>query len=140
MSWIGVKGRSKDEVLASLGLADTGREVEPYSALFSCTELPSGWFISCSGEFDYATAEKVGELSARGFAVACQLEEHVMYSGARAFNNGAALWSVVHDPDVDRHEVTVEGRAACGIRSDPRAPDPGARRGRRGRLHVRRSD
>jgi hypothetical protein len=38
-------------------------------------------------------------LSAQGPAVACAIEQHVMYQEARGYEAGAEVWRVTHDPD-----------------------------------------
>lgn len=101
-SWIGIQGAKKDAVLEALGLAATDRPVDPgcRQAPFSCAELPNGWLIIFSEDFDWADRERLLELSQFGLAVACQFEDKVeMESVASAARDGVELWRVYHKND-----------------------------------------
>jgi hypothetical protein len=122
ISWVAVKGVSKDAVLEALGLVDSG-DVEDPDDLPECawTELPGGWQIVAATEFDCAEPEYLAALSAGGLAIGFQISEVVMVSTAYGYEDGREVWSVVHDPDVDVDDIEVTGNPPAqlaGIRAE----------------------
>ena len=97
LSWIAVKGLDKAGVLDALGLAETPEDEEPFYSKEEVAELPSGWVIILSQDFMYPTPERLAALSAGGAALACSIDERVMYSVARGYADGKAVWSADHD-------------------------------------------
>jgi hypothetical protein len=104
LSWIAVKGPSKDAVLATLGLVEAPEVEEaneeadfPPAFDHSLAELPSGWIIILAKDFGYPTPKRMAALSEGGTAIACSIEEHVMCSVARCYADGQAVWSVDHN-------------------------------------------
>src|SRR5436190_15500886 len=97
-SWFAVQGWTREEALAELGL-EPGRElkrdewVERHLVL---GETPGGWLLFLHPELDGAFGKEFVTLSSRGEAVACSVEEHVMYMEARGYRDGAEVWRVVH--------------------------------------------
>lgn len=98
-SWVAVQGASRDEVLAQLGLEPSG-VTDRYPEFKVClAELPGDWLLIWY-DYDLKAAFKRGaELSVHGRAVACAVEEHVMFSEARGYDGGAETWRVTHDPE-----------------------------------------
>jgi len=120
-SWIGVQGAAKAAVLDGLGLVEVGGEVEPGSgrAAFGCGELPGGWVIVFSEDFEWADRERLLEASRLGLAIACQFEDKVeMTSVASVAQDGVELWRVFHKNDpYGRLDVSGEPPAEfAGIR------------------------
>jgi hypothetical protein len=109
ISWIGVKGRSKQDVLAELDLIDTGTPDPGNRAKFSCAELPGSWLIVYARDCDYASPKRIEALARGGFAMGCVIEDHVMYSSLRAFEGGSESWSVIHDAQKGLYDLTVQG-------------------------------
>jgi hypothetical protein len=109
VSWIGVQGRDKAEVLASLGLEDSGSEGDFLDSEFSLLEMPGGWTVFFSTNMMWATPEQVALASAGGEAVGCQMSEGIMYSGASGFENGVQKWSLVHYLEEEK-VLEVEGK------------------------------
>jgi hypothetical protein len=98
LSWIGIKGQDKAAVLAVLGLVEAPEDTEPYYVEHWMAELPSGWILVQAKDFMFPKPERMAALSAGGGqAVACSIEEHVMYSVARGYADGKAVWSIDHD-------------------------------------------
>ena len=96
-SWIALKGVDKAEALARLETVETGASAGLYEFEFSMAEMANGWLAILAPDFDYPTPELMGSLSVGGAAVACSIEEHVMCSVARGYEDGRAVWSVDHD-------------------------------------------
>ncbi len=104
LSWLAVKGLTKDAVLNTLGLVeapgdDEQNEEGVYPPAFdhSLAELPSGWIVILTKDFGYPTPKRMAAVSVGGTAIACSIEEHVMYSVARLYKDGKAVWSVDHN-------------------------------------------
>jgi hypothetical protein len=97
LSWIAVKGLDKVAVLDTLGLAEVPPDVEPFYPKQAVAELPSGWVIILAEDFMYPTPKRMAALSVGGMALACSIDERVMYSVARGYADGQAVWSVDHN-------------------------------------------
>jgi hypothetical protein len=109
ISWIAFRDTPKARVLEMLGVRDTG-EVDPaYEAFFSGAELPTGWFILWANDCEYASPERVKELSADSRVLACQVDEHTMKSRALCYERGAKLWDIWHDLQRSELDLTVSG-------------------------------
>ena len=85
LGWVAVHGADPQSVLAVLHLRGTGeREDIPESAV--------------TQRRDYSMdAELMKALSTGSEAIACFLEEHVMYSRAIAWEDGREVWSLTHE-------------------------------------------
>jgi hypothetical protein len=98
-SWFAVRGCARDEALGQLGF-ETGPEIGgdwPPRGRFAVGELPGGWLLLISPDLKDAFSDRFVALSAGRDAVACAVEEHVMYQEARGYRDGAEVWRVVHD-------------------------------------------
>jgi hypothetical protein len=111
-SWMAIQGGSRAEILSRLGLADSEGETFPGSRRvpFSCRQFPDDWLVVFSEKFDWATDKRLIDLSALGFAVACQFEDKVeMAASLSAARGGAVLWKVFHDNTMSVFRLDVEG-------------------------------
>ena len=109
-SWIAVKGMSKERALEQLGLVDTGEPVKEHSYVTSYAHMPAGWLAILTLDFEFPTHQRLAALSESGEAIGCGVEEHVMYSYARAYRDGKLSWSVEHDGgDEGTHHLKAEG-------------------------------
>ena len=109
ISWIAVEAHRKDEAVSVLGLKDTGAECEPWNTGFSWSKLSTGWVLIYSDDTEFAAPDRLKRLSATGRAVSCVVEEHVMFSEARGYENGAEQWRVTHDSDKGIYSLEVTG-------------------------------
>jgi hypothetical protein len=109
ISWVGFKNLSKAEVLKRSGFHDTGVHDEANEAPFSLAELPTGWVVLFSNDFDYGSSEHLIGLSSGAMVLSCQAEEHVMFSAAHCYANGQEAWSVSHDSQKGRYEISTRG-------------------------------
>src|SRR5437867_3174852 len=101
VSWLAVRGGTREAVLAALGLRGTGSFEEiPESALTGAA-LPSGWYIVVSNrEYPAFMEDKtLARLSSTAEVVTCFVEEHVMCSFASQWRGSRMLWSVIHTAD-----------------------------------------
>jgi hypothetical protein len=99
VSWICARGVDRAAAFEALGLVETGEPADIWEAPFSYAERPDGWLTISTTNADWLLPQKVKALSSGGLAVGCFLEEHVMYSGACAYEHGARLWWLTHEPD-----------------------------------------
>jgi hypothetical protein len=97
-SWVAVRGCSPAAVIEALGFEETGDTDPVLPGRLGVAELPGGWTILVSADFDGAFKKWAPALVALGReAVACAEEEHVMYAEARGYDAGAESWRVVRD-------------------------------------------
>jgi hypothetical protein len=89
ISWVAFRNLSKAEVLKRSGLRGSGAEDEANESAFSLAEIPTGWTVLFSNDFDYGAPEHLIKLSSSAVILSCQAEEHVMFSGAYCYANGA---------------------------------------------------
>jgi hypothetical protein len=112
LSWVAVRGKAADGVLAELGWRRTGRQEEWLESDTTCADLGPGWFgvMMRNREDAYDGTVDLGRLSKGGEVVACFVEEHVMFSGAVAWRDGAELWSIRHDAQEGTRHLITGGR------------------------------
>src|SRR5262245_7172798 len=98
ISWLAVRcsGASARE---TLGLRPTGEQLELPEAPIVGAELSTGWYLLIADRCDHAliSPATLAIVSAKTDAVACSIEEHVMYSLASQWAAGAMVWSAAHD-------------------------------------------
>ena len=109
LSWFAVEGADKAALLARLGFVECGVTSDQYASPLVCGEFPGGWLVFVADDMGLDLNRLPALAAADGLALGCEIEEHVMFSRLRGFRGGAQIWSVVHDPDVDPRDVSVEG-------------------------------
>jgi hypothetical protein len=111
LSWLAVRGRSKDDAQRALGLIGTGSHAEYPLPAYRGTELPGGWYLIEMKNFvhPFVMPETLGRLSQGCEIVGCQVGEHVMASAAFAWQDGRRLWEVAHESDEGDDHLDVEG-------------------------------
>jgi hypothetical protein len=110
-SWVAIRTVAKSEVLAHLGVIETGRSVEPTEerGLMSVYQNDNGWLYVFVYEFDWADEALVADLSRFGMTLGVQMEDKVdMECVVRAADGGRALWSVAH-LNIPGQELTISG-------------------------------
>jgi len=111
VAWIAVRGTSKDDILAQLSLADTGRLDEANESPVSGAALPGGGYLLYFNDMAHPAtqAASMARLSEGGEALGCQVEEHVMASAAFQYRNGEKVWDVVHLSEEGLYHLAVDG-------------------------------
>jgi hypothetical protein len=110
-SFIAVQGLEPARALEALEM-EVAEIWEPDEAEFSgilMGELPDGWLLLLCDGHDGAFKGKLSQLAAFGPAVACGIEEHVMYSEARGYEAGSEVWRVIRDCEKGRYALEVSG-------------------------------
>ncbi len=112
LSWIAVKGRIDLEVLQLLGLKKTGKHGDYGKQRIVGRMLKNGWYILIAdGCDDPMTKAKVLALLSKGCeAVACSIEEHVMFSSCAFWKKGKKVWSVKHRGDEGPLDIVKSGK------------------------------
>jgi hypothetical protein len=110
ISWVAFREMTKPDVLARLRFRDLGEVDEANEAPFSIAELPNRWIVVFSNDFEYGAPKNVRPLSGGTMLASCQVEEHVMFSAAHGFAEGAHAWSVWHDGgEVGPYDIHASG-------------------------------
>jgi hypothetical protein len=112
ISWVAIKGKSKDDVLATVELTDTAEQDEANESPISGAELGSGWYVLFLNTYGHKLVEpkSLERLSTGCEVLACMVEEHVMASSAEMYKDGQTVWHVAHQGDgEDIYDLTVAG-------------------------------
>lgn len=111
LAYLAVRGLSPDGILARLEVRRSGAPSTSVSDELTAGPLPSGWFLVTALGCDHRIImpETMARLSKDCEAVACSIEEHVNFSFAEHWQNGARLWHVSHEGAEDPEEVHHEG-------------------------------
>lgn len=109
ISWVGFEGVDQAACLSFVGMTDTGHADEANEAPFSMATLPTGWTILFSNDFEFASEQKLAELSKCGRVVGCSIHEGIMYSSAASYLKGRRLWFVDHDSSQSIIDLTLDG-------------------------------
>ncbi len=109
ISWVAFKGLAKTAALQRNGFRDTGVPDEANEAPFCAAELPTGWVVLFSNDFEYGASEHLIGFSAGVTAVSCQVEEHIMFSAACCCTDSREVWSVTHDSQGGIYDITTRG-------------------------------
>jgi hypothetical protein len=107
LSWLAIKGTSRDTVLSDLGLRGTQSFEELPEAPLTGVLLPTGWYMVVSNRGEYPAfmeSKTLAQISNSTDAVTCFIEEHVMCSHASQWRGGRELWSLMHDSHAGRIE------------------------------------
>lgn len=107
--YICVKGLTKAQLLARIGMSATREEDEATEAPFSLAQGPKGWLILWANDFDYASEAVLRGLSAAATAVGCQVHEGIMVSVAREYRDAREVWTVMHDSSRGGLHLAVQG-------------------------------
>ena len=112
LSWVAVSGIDKDEVLARVGLEDSGDLAEFYQRRAqTCAELPNGWVLLACGETDDFTAADLAALSQGARLLSACCDETAMFSGASGWTDGVHAWAIDHNPECEPRDLNIEGAA-----------------------------
>ena len=116
ISWAAFNGIDKQAVLSLTGFRELEVETEIGEGDHSIAELPGGWTLIFSNDFNRFTTElvkstdRLKSLSSQCRILTCSVEEHVMYSSAANYENGEETWRVVHDFNSGKKmDLTISG-------------------------------
>ena len=113
ISWLMVNGKARQAVLNDFGLETTGKSGEFSDFRIAGHALPNGAYLLVMRKCDhpFTSNTHLAQVSVGCKALACSIEEHVMYAYAIYWENGRNLWSLKHQGDTDegRNDLTVSG-------------------------------
>ena len=111
-SWIAVKGKSKEEVLAQLGLVDKGTADTAREEAMSGAQLPGGVYLisfNTRAIHKMVSDEVLLPLSSGCEVLGCVVDENYMLSGAFMNVDGVIVWDIAHYPKEYKDQLEVEG-------------------------------
>jgi hypothetical protein len=134
LSWLAIR-LDAGAAHARLALEATSNAVDPGDAPFVGGALPGGWYLVAAQGCDHEIVSDafLHTASAGASAVACSVEEHVMFCSAAAWSGGRELWRVSHAGDRDIRSLDVRGepppelaaiRDAQAAKQDAEGADP----------------
>ena len=113
ISWLVTSGADAQTLPERLGLKPTGEKGDFFDFKASGQPLKNGGYLLVMERCDhpFIRDESMARISADGEALACSLEEHVMYAGASQWKQGKKLWSITHQGNREetRYAITVTG-------------------------------
>ncbi|MCD2515706.1 hypothetical protein LQ564_05195 [Massilia sp. G4R7] len=111
IAWILVRGKTKEDILAQLGLADAGERDDFVENQVAVAALPGGAYLLCFNDMAHPAtqAASMARVSKGCEALGCQVEENVMASAAFFYKDGAKVWDVVHLADQGLYHLEVNG-------------------------------
>jgi hypothetical protein len=109
ISWIGFDGRGKTSALEIVGLKDTGEPDEVNEAPFSGAEIPGGWFILFSNDFQFVSRERLAQLSIDCRIIACQVHEGIIFSAAYGYERRNRVWELAHNAQQSIDDLSISG-------------------------------
>lgn len=99
LSWLGVRGKSRESVLEELAFRLTGEQEDIPESPAVCAQVNTGWFVlvlnNSMDAFDDTL--DIASLSKGAEVVTCMVEEHVMMSGYASWKDGTRTAIVIHD-------------------------------------------
>jgi hypothetical protein len=99
-SWFAVQGLAPQTALEVLDLEVISEGNEYPEGQFSLVELANGWTVVWfERDCEAAFRAPVIMLAQQGPAVACGVEEHVMFSEARGYVDGKEIWRVTRNSE-----------------------------------------
>jgi hypothetical protein len=110
--WLAIKGASADDACAALGLTRAGGDSPYPDHTYSGAALPTGWYLVVGNDEGYEAllGKDMQALSGAHDVVACEVEEHVMFSSAASWHEGKRIWRLAHDSDKGIEHLDAEGQ------------------------------
>jgi hypothetical protein len=110
LGWVAVQGGRADAIHEKLGVLRTGTREDVPEAPVVGAILPNGWYLVAVQRGEHLLGDALlSDLSAGTHAIACFVEEHVMYSASVGWSDGRKMWSVVHDSEQAAGHLAVDG-------------------------------
>jgi hypothetical protein len=112
LSWVAVRGKSEAELERMLGFRSTGTYSHYGEHALVGRRLGEGWYLLVAkGCNDRIIEPKVlAQLSKKGQAIACAIEEHMTFSACALWTGGRRRWSVAHRGDKSVFDLAKSGK------------------------------
>jgi hypothetical protein len=116
-SWIAVKGKTPEKVLAELGLKLAGFEEKARSSGVQGATFPGGWYVIALRGYEHSLTRPA---VIKNLSVGCEVitggaESHVMCSTASGWIDSKKVWSVTHECDDGVENLVTEGNLPRGF-------------------------
>lgn len=112
LSWVAVAGIGRDEVLARLGLEDSGAPADlGQRGLKACAHLPNGWVLLLYDESGVFRDAELAALSRGARLISAYGSDIIMFSGASGWADGVRQWAIDHNPERGLSDLNIEGDA-----------------------------
>ena len=123
IAWIAFKNMNHQDVIEHLGLRSTGQKASCGEAAFTGCELSKDWFLVVANDCDspLVSQESLAGLSIHCEALACSVEEHVMYASAELWKEGRRIWRIAHDAQQSVRHIEADGDLPSGYTEALRA-------------------
>jgi len=111
VAWIAVQTTDHTALFTEAGIRSTNEPDEAFESPIAGAALTNGWYLLVGQGCNHRLIGRalLSSLSARWPCVACSVEEHVMVSSASLWNAGHEVWSVSHDAQRGRFDLTAAG-------------------------------
>jgi hypothetical protein len=111
IAWVAIRGTPLDQALIAAGLSGTSTLAEFASKPFTGQALQNGWYLLVAKGCDspLIASKVLAELSSNGQAVACSIEEHVMFSSVEFWQGGQSIWKVAHSSEKGIRHLSSSG-------------------------------
>lgn len=103
LSWMTIKGHDRETIYSRLRLVATGAAGDCTRGNIGSRMLAEGWILIVLGQVEHplVAQSELQKLSAGCEVVACNVEEHVMFSSSECWKDGQRLWRAEHQGDAD---------------------------------------
>jgi hypothetical protein len=111
LSWIAVRGVAYETVLERLSLTPTEGQANFWQTPVGGRRGANGWTVITALGCDHRIIKPavLAALSADCEVLACAVEEHVNFSHAAWWSQGARVWEVFHQGDLDCINLSTDG-------------------------------
>ncbi len=109
LSWLAAHGISQDEFLVRAKLRPTEQLDDANEGRFSFAAFPNEWTILVANDFDYASSQRLAEVSRGCRVVGCQIHEGILASIAHCYDDTRLAWEMVHDSSEGEHHLATRG-------------------------------
>jgi hypothetical protein len=121
LSFLAIKGAARGDIQRARGVSDTGvaspEDEYPIPPVRGAA-LPNGWYLVLLDHVVHRLIKSratITRLSRGCEVIACQVEEHDMYSGCFGLRDGELVWSVVHNPQKAHDHLGVWGELPAAL-------------------------
>lgn len=111
ISWLACRGLPFEAVISRLSFRTNGSKEEFTRPMVSAQTIDDLWTLVVANRCNHRIVKtpSLAELSSQCEVVACNIEEHVMYSSAECWRNGRLAWRIEHDSEQGENHLTIEG-------------------------------
>jgi len=110
LSWVAVRGKTREEIHQALAISATGVYEEFPESPCTGAVLADGSYLVVKDCGLYEDHKQLSKLSVKGEVIACFVHEGIMVSQAAEWRNGKKIWSVVHNSQKALGHLEAQGK------------------------------